>query len=92
MWFRNASQNRFHIAIRRIEHLVQNRCKELKPLPRYPITCEIDGKTHKGTYWVAEKILTVSTGLGARANRLEQWSSNAWAKQLLLELIKAGKA
>ena len=92
MWFRNASQNRFHIAIRRIEHLVQNRCKELKPLPRYPITCEIDGKTHKGTYWVAGKILTVSTGLGGKSKQVGTMEPEALAKQLLLELIEAGKA
>jgi hypothetical protein len=26
--------------------------------------CEIDGKTYKGTYWVAGKALVVSTGMG----------------------------
>ena len=26
--------------------------------PRYPLTCEIDGKTYQGNYWVADKILT----------------------------------
>ena len=30
--------------------------------PRSPVTCEIDGKLHKGTYWIAGKILTVTTG------------------------------
>ena len=35
--------------------------------PRYPVTCEIDGKTFKGTYWIAGKILTVSTGMGGKA-------------------------
>ena len=29
---------------------------------RYPVTTEIDGKTYKGNYWIAGKILTVSTG------------------------------
>ena len=32
------------------------------PPPRHPITCESDGKTHKGTYWVAGKILTSCHG------------------------------
>jgi len=23
--------------------------------PRYPVTCEIDGKAHRGIYWIAGK-------------------------------------
>ena len=65
---------------------------DAKPLPRYPITCEIDGKTHKGTYWVAGKILTVSTGLGGKSKQVGTMELEALAKQLLLELVKAGKA
>ena len=78
--------------MRRIEHIVHNRCMDAKPLPRYPITCEIDGKTHKGTYWVAGKILTVSTGLGGKSKQVGTKEPEALAKQLLLELVKAGKA
>ncbi|MBI5898672.1 MAG: hypothetical protein HZB40_05560 [Rhodocyclales bacterium] len=59
---------------------------------RYPITCETDGKTHKGTYWVAGKILTVSTGLGGKSKQVGTIGPEALAKQLLLELVKAGKA
>ena len=65
---------------------------DAKPLPRYPITCEIDGKAHKGTYWVAGKILTVSTGLGGKSKQVGTMELEALAKQLLLELVKAGKA
>ena len=65
---------------------------DARPLPRYPITCEIDGKTHKGTYWVAGKILTVSTGLGGKSKQVGTMELEALAKQLLLELVKAGKA
>jgi hypothetical protein len=78
--------------MRRIEHIVHNRCMDAKPLPRYPITCETDGKTHKGTYWVAGKILTVSTGLGGKSKQVGTMEPEALAKRLLLELVKAGKA
>ena len=78
--------------MRRIEHIVHNRCMDAKPLPRYPITCEIDGKTHKGSYWVGGKILTVSTGLGGKSKQVGTMEPEALAKQLLLELVKAGKA
>ena len=76
----------------RINHIVHNRCMDAKPLPRYPITCETDGKTHKGTYWVAGKILTVSTGLGGKSKQVGTMEPEALAKRLLLELVKAGKA
>jgi hypothetical protein len=78
--------------MRRIEHIVHNRRMDTKPLPRYPITCVIDGKAHKGTYWVAGKILTVSTGLGGKSKQVGTMEPEALAKQLLLELVKAGKA
>ncbi len=38
--------------------------------PRNPVTCEIDGKTYRGTYWVAGKILTVSTGMGGKSTQV----------------------
>ena len=38
--------------------------------PRHPVTCEIDGKTFKGTYWIAGKILTVSTGMGGKSRQV----------------------
>jgi hypothetical protein len=60
--------------------------KDTSPPPRHPITCEYMGKTHKGTYWVAGKILTVATGEGGKME------SQELAMQLLLELVKAGKA
>jgi len=78
--------------MRRIEHIVDNRCMDTKPLPRYPITCETDGRTYKGTYWVAGKILTVSTGLGGKSKQVGTTEPEALEKQLLLELVKAGKA
>jgi hypothetical protein len=60
--------------------------------PRHPITCEVDGETHKGTYWVAGKILTVSTGGGGKNTQVGTMEPEVLAKQLLLDLVKAGKA
>ncbi len=62
------------------------------PPVRHPITCEIDGETHKGTYWVAGMILTVSTGGGGKSKQVGTTETEALAKQLLLDLVKAGKA
>ncbi len=62
------------------------------PLPRHPVTCEFDSKTHKGTYWVAGKILTVATGGGGRSRQVGSMPPELLARQLLLELVKAGKA
>ena len=63
-----------------------------KPLPRYPITCEFEGKTHKGTYWVAGKILTVATGGGGKSKKVDGTEPQELAQRLLLELVKSGKA
>ena len=62
------------------------------PPPRHPITCEVDGETHKGTYWVAGVILTVSTGGGGKSTQVGTMEPEVLAKQLLLDLVKAGKA
>lgn len=62
------------------------------PLPRHPVTCEFDSRTHKGTYWVAGKILTVATGWGGRSRQVGSMQPELLARQLLLELVKAGKA
>ena len=60
--------------------------------PRNPITCEIDGKTYRGTYWVAGKILTVSTGLGGKSKQVGSTPPETLAEQLLLRLAQDGKA
>ena len=67
----------------------QNR---LPAAPRYPVTCEIDGKTYRGHYWVAGKILTVATGLGGKSKQVGATPPEILAKQLLEELAKQGKA
>jgi hypothetical protein len=56
------------------------------------VTCEIDGKTYRGTYWVAGKILTVSTGMGGKSKQVGSTLAKDLAKQLLLKLAEEGKA
>jgi hypothetical protein len=62
------------------------------PPARHPVTCEIDGKAYKGTYWIAGKILTVATGGGGKSKQVGTMEPEALAMQLLRELVKAGKA
>jgi hypothetical protein len=61
------------------------------PLPRHSVRCEFDSKIHKGTYWVAGKILTVATGGGGRSRQVGALQPESLARELLLELVKAGK-
>ncbi len=60
--------------------------------PRTSVTCEIDGKTYRGTYWVAGKILTVSTGMGGKSTQVGSTPPEILAEQLLRKLAKEGKA
>jgi len=59
---------------------------------RQRFTCEVEGKTCHGTFWVAGKILTVSTGLGGKSRQLGTSIPETLAIQLLGELAKEGKA
>ena len=63
-----------------------------QPPPRYPVTIEIEGKPYKGNYWVAGKILTVSTPRGGKSRQVGSKSAEGLAKELLQELVKDGKA
>ena len=60
--------------------------------PRYLVTCEIDGKTYQGTYWIAGKILTVSTGMGGKSKQVGSTPVEILGEQLLRDLVKEGKA
>ncbi len=73
--------------------IIHNKSMDIPTDPplRHKFTVEVDGKTHKGTYWVAGKILTVSTGLGGKSKQVGTMEPEALAKQLLLEMVKAGK-
>ena len=61
--------------------------------PRYSVTCEFDGKIHRGTYWLAGKILTVSvaSGKGGTSKQIGSMEPEVLAKQLLTALAQAGK-
>ena len=66
-------------------------CTMDKNPARYPITCEIDDKAYRGTYWVACKILTVPTGMGGKSTRVGSTRTETLAEQLLRELAKEDK-
>jgi hypothetical protein len=59
---------------------------------RHTVTCEIDGKIFKGNYWIAGKILVVSTAKGGKSTQLGAMSPEALAVQLLLQLAREDKA
>jgi hypothetical protein len=63
-----------------------------KTPPRNPVTCEVDGKTYRGTYWIAGKILTVSTGMGGKSEQVGSTVPQALAERLLQQLAREGKA
>lgn len=71
--------------------IVHNCHMERKSAPRHPVTCEFEGQTHKGTYWVAGKIPTVATGGGGRSKQVGTMEPQELAKQLLLELVRKFK-
>ena len=51
--------------------------------PRHPITIKIEGKKYKGTYWIAGKILTVSTGKGGKCRQVGSRPAEDLAAELL---------
>lgn len=64
----------------------------LEQQKRQRISCEVDGKTYVGNYWVAGKILVVSTAKGGTSTQLKERQPEDLAKQLLLKLASEGKA
>lgn len=59
---------------------------------RYRISCEVDGKSYEGNYWVAGKILVVSTAKGGTSHQLGTNQPEALAYKLLRKLAAEGKA
>ena len=59
---------------------------------RHRIGCEIDGQTFEGNYWIAGKILVVSTAKGGASHQLGTSDPEALAKKLLRQLATEGKA
>lgn len=67
-------------------------CLMDNPPSRTPVTCEIDGKTYKGTYWIAGMILTVATGRGGKSRQVGSKPVDVLAQELLHQLAQEGKA
>jgi hypothetical protein len=61
-------------------------------VPRIPVTCEVDGKAYRGTYWVAGHILTVSTASGSKSRQVGATQGEDLAEQVLQEFAKEGRA
>jgi hypothetical protein len=59
---------------------------------RHTVTCKIDGKTFEGNYWIAGRILVVSTAKGGKSSQLGAMSPETLAGQLLRKLATEDKA
>ncbi|MEN6630764.1 MAG: hypothetical protein ABFC42_14090 [Sulfuricella sp.] len=59
---------------------------------RHRISCEIDGNSFEGNYWIAGKILVVSTAKGGTSHQLAHYQPEALAAKLLRKLAREGKA
>jgi len=59
---------------------------------RKRISCQIDGNTFEGNYWVAGKILVVSTAKGGTSTSLNHRHPEQVAMMLLRKLAAEGKA
>ena len=56
---KNFRSKRFELTFQRVRQLIMISPKVEHMPVRHPITCEVDGKTYSGKYWVAGKILIV---------------------------------
>ena len=59
---------------------------------RHRIIREIDGKSYEGNYWVAGKLLVVSTAKGGASARLDHRVPKVLAEEVLRKLATEGKA
>lgn len=59
---------------------------------RYQVTCNVDGVIYRGNYWVAGKILVVSTSNGGTSTQLADRNPERLAKTLLEKLAHGSKA
>ena len=55
--------------------------------PRYPVSCEIDGQTCRGHYWIAGMILVVSSAWGSASRQLANRQPEELAQTLLSNLV-----
>ena len=56
------------------------------------ISCVVDGQKYEGNYWIAGKILVVSTAKGGDSHQVGTSQPQALAEKLLRKLAKEGKA
>jgi hypothetical protein len=56
------------------------------------ITCEVEGQTFGGNYWIAGKILVVSTAKGGASHQLGGGAPEAMAERMLRKLAGEGRA
>ena len=66
--------------------------KTRAPPAPHPTSIVIDVKAYTGTYTVAAKIITVSTGMGSKTTQVGGASAVFLARKLLGELVREGKA
>lgn len=59
---------------------------------RHRISCVVDGQTYDGNYWIAGKILVVSTSKGGSSHQVGTSQPEALAVKLLRQLAREGKA
>lgn len=59
---------------------------------RHRISCAVDGQTYEGNYWIAGKILVVSTAKGGASHQVGTSQPQALAEKLLRKLAREGKA
>ncbi len=59
---------------------------------RHRITIQVDGNAIEGNYWVAGKILVVSTAKGGASHQVGTSQPQALAEKLLRKLARDGKA
>lgn len=59
---------------------------------RYRISCTVDGHAYEGNYWIAGKILVVSTSKGGASHQVGTSRPEALAAKLLRQLVTEGKA
>lgn len=60
------------------------------PPVRHDIECEVDGKVHRGTYYVEDGLVKVDGGNGSRST----WAGGrpeSMAKRLLAEIVREGR-
>ena len=64
--------------------------RKAKPIQRYPISVEIDGKTYSGSYSISGKVITVSYMGARKAPQVGGSGPDTIGRMLLRELVRGG--